>query len=354
LVKSTVEVMGEAYPDLARNADFVTGVVEREEERFRRTLRSGMARLDEELERSPERVSGPTAFLLHDTFGFPVELTRELAAERGAAVDEAAFAEAMDEQRRRAREGAKGDEHAEIDAYRELLDEFGTTEFTGYSEYESKAHVLALVPAPGGDQNRLEVFLDRTPFYAEGGGQVGDTGIITTDTGTLRVLDTTAALPGLHRHTAELVDGEVHPGQEATASIDVERREAIRRNHTGTHLLHWALREVLGSHVKQQGSLVSPDYLRFDFSHHSPVSADELAKVEDMVNERILANEPVRAYETSKDHAEELGAIAFFGDKYGDFVRVVEAGDRSMELCGGTHVGALGLIGHVTVTTESS
>jgi alanyl-tRNA synthetase len=351
LVKSTVEVMGEAYPDLARNADFVTGVVEREEERFRRTLRSGMARLDEELERSPERVSGTTAFLLHDTFGFPVELTREISVERGAAVDEAAFTEAMSEQRRRARESAKGGDHAEIDAYRELLDEFGTTEFTGYSEYESKAHVLAVLP---GAEGRLEVFLDRTPFYAEGGGQVGDTGTVTTDTGTLRVLDTTSALPGLHRHAAELVDGEVHPGQEATASIDVERREAIRRNHTGTHLLHWALREVLGSHVKQQGSLVSPDYLRFDFSHHSPVSADELAKVEDMVNQRVLANEPVRAYETSKGHAEELGAIAFFGDKYGEFVRVVEAGDRSMELCGGTHVGALGMIGPIKVTAESS
>ena len=151
-----------------------------------------------------------------------------------------------------------------------------------------------------------------------------------------------------------LAAGTVEPGQDATATIDVRRRDFIRRNHTGTHLLHWALREVLGPHVKQQGSLVAPDYLRFDFSHHSPVTDEELAAIEDMVNARILANEPVRAYETSKDHAEELGAIAFFGDKYGDFVRIVEAGDRSMELCGGTHVGALGMIGPVKVTTEAS
>jgi alanyl-tRNA synthetase len=355
LVQSTVEVMGEAYPELVRNAEFVTGVVEREEERFRRTLRSGMARLDEELERDPQRVSGSTAFALHDTFGFPVELTREVAAERGATVDEAGFTEAMDAQRRRAREGAKGDAHAEIDSYRELLDEFGTTEFTGYVEYETKARVLAVLSAPGdAGEGKVEVFLDRTPFYAEGGGQVGDTGTITTDTGVVRVLDTTSALPGLHRHLGQVVEGSVDPGQEATAAIDVERRQAIRRNHTGTHLLHWALREVLGTHVKQQGSLVSPEYLRFDFSHHSPVSDEELAAVEDMVNARVLDNEPVRAYETSKEHAEELGAIAFFGDKYGDFVRVVEAGERSMELCGGTHVGALGMIGPVKVTSESS
>jgi alanyl-tRNA synthetase len=347
LVDSTVEVMGEAYPDLARNAEFVKGVVEREEDRFRRTLKSGMTRLDEELERSPTRISGPVAFQLHDTFGFPIELTRELATERGAAVDEEGFAAAMEEQRRRAKEGAKGAEHQELDDYRSILEEFGTTEFTGYTEFETKARVLRVLESG-------EVFLDRTPFYAEGGGQVGDTGTITTETGVARVLDTTAALPGLHRHVVDIVEGEIHEGQEAAAAIDVERREAIRRNHTGTHLLHWALREVLGAHVKQQGSLVAPDYLRFDFSHHSPVSPEEMEQIETMVNDRVLANEPVRAYTTSKDHAEQLGAIAFFGDKYGDFVRVVEAGERSMELCGGTHVGALGMIGPVKVTSEGS
>ena len=353
LVDATVAVMGEAYPDLARNAEFVKGVVEREEERFRKTLKSGMARLDEELERSPQRVSGAVAFQLHDTFGFPVELTREIAVERGAVVDEDAFTAAMEDQRTRARDAAKGDEHADTAGYRGVLEEFGTTEFTGYVEYESKARVLAVLPAASGD-GTVEVFLDRTPFYAEGGGQVGDTGAIATETGRVEVLDTTAPLPGLHRHTGRIVEGEVTSGQEAVAAVDAPRREAIRRNHTGTHLLHWALREVLGNHVKQQGSLVSPEYLRFDFSHHSPVSAEEMEQIETMVNERVLANEPVRAYETSKGHAEQLGAIAFFGDKYGDFVRIVEAGDRSMELCGGTHVGALGMIGPVKVTSEGS
>jgi alanyl-tRNA synthetase len=352
LVDAVADEMGDAYPDLRRNADFVKGVVEREEERFRRTLRSGLARLDEELERSPGRVSGAVAFQLHDTFGFPIELTREIAVERGAAVDEDAYGQAMDDQRARAREAAKADGHEDTAAYRELVEEFGTTEFSGYVEYESTGRVLAVLP--GRAEGTFDVFLDRTPFYAEGGGQVGDTGTIKTETGLARVTDTTAPVAGLHRHTVELVDGEVRTGQEAVASIDVERRQAIRRNHTGTHLLHWALREVLGAHVKQQGSLVAPDYLRFDFSHHSPVSPDELAQVESMVNERVLANEPVRAYETSKSHAEQLGAIAFFGDKYGDFVRVVEAGDRSMELCGGTHVGALGMIGPIMVTSEGS
>jgi alanyl-tRNA synthetase len=352
LVDATVDTLGEAWPELARNHDFLLDVVTREEERFRQTLKSGSAILDEEITRSG-RVSGDAAFRLHDTFGFPIELTKEIAQERGVEVDLGGFEESMQEQRRRAKEDRKaagGGNDVPVELYREVVEQHGTTEFTGYDEYESKARVLAVIP--NGDQ--VELFLDRTPFYAEGGGQVGDTGTITTPTGTATVLDTTYALPGLHRHTAELVEGEVTAGQEATACIDAERRHAIRRNHTGTHLLHWALREVLGSHVKQQGSLVAPDYLRFDFSHHSPVSDEDLARIEDMVNQRVLANEPVRAYETSKEHAEQLGAIAFFGDKYGDFVRIVEAGTRSMELCGGTHVSALGMIGPVKILSESS
>jgi alanyl-tRNA synthetase len=198
------------------------------------------------------------------------------------------------------------------------------------------------------------VVLDRTPFYAESGGQVGDTGTITTETGTVEVLDTTSAVPGLVRHRARQVSGQVAAGQEATAQIDAERREAIRRNHTGTHLLHGALRDVLGSHVKQAGSLVAPDRLRFDFSHYGPLTPEELARVEEVANFDVLANVTVRAYETSRQEAERLGAIAFFGEKYGDVVRVVEAGPRSVELCGGTHVHALGTIGPIKITSESS
>ncbi|HEX2038530.1 MAG TPA: alanine--tRNA ligase, partial [Acidimicrobiales bacterium] len=354
LVEATVDTMGEAYPELVRNADLVAGIVTREEERFRQTLKSGSAILEEQLSAGVTVVPGDVAFKLHDTFGFPIELTEEIARERAVDVDRAGFAAAMEEQRRRGKEDRKAAGEADDDRteeYRVILDGFGPTEFTGYQEYESKARVLAVLDRA---DDTVEVFLDRTPFYAEGGGQVGDTGTITTDTGTARVVDTTAPLTGLHRHVAVVEQGEITTGQEATAAIDVERREAIRRNHTGTHLLHWALREVLGPHVKQQGSLVAPDYLRFDFSHHAAVSEEELARVEEMANERILADEPVRAYETSKEHAEQLGAIAFFGDKYGETVRVVEAGTRSMELCGGTHVSALGMIGPVKITSEGS
>jgi alanyl-tRNA synthetase len=348
LVESTVDVMGEAYPDLVRNQDFVTGVVSREEERFRQTLRAGSNILEEELARGGGRVSGEVAFRLHDTFGFPVEITREIAAERSLDVDLEGFEASMAEQRKRAKEARRAADESgvPIGAYREVLDQFGTTEFTGYREHGTTARVVAVL----GD----EVFLDRSPFYAEAGGQVGDTGTVTTATGTARVVDTTYALPGLHRHKTHVLEGRISSGQEAEARIDAERREAIRRNHTGTHLLHWALREVLGDHVKQAGSLVAPDRLRFDFSHYGPVTPHELEKVEVLVNEGVLSNEPVRAYETSREEAERVGAIAFFGEKYGDIVRVVEAGSRSFELCGGTHVGALGMIGPIKIVSEGS
>jgi alanyl-tRNA synthetase len=352
LVEAVVELMDTAYPDLARNKDFVVGVVAREEEKFRQTLKSGSAILDEELARVTADnpvLRGDVAFRLHDTFGFPLELTREIAAERGVQLDEEGFEAAMADQRYRARSARAGAETdgETTEAYRELLEQFGPTEFVGYADYEAKGRILAAT----GD----ELILDRTPFYAESGGQVGDTGEISTDTGVFKVTDTTYAIPGqLIRHTGRVTEGEVTAGEEALARIDAGRREAIRRNHTGTHLLHWALREVLGPHVKQQGSLVAPDRLRFDFSHYQPVTHEELAQVEALANARVLANEPVRAYETSKDEAEKTGAIAFFGDKYGDVVRVVEAGTRSVELCGGTHVGALGMIGPIKIVSEGS
>jgi alanyl-tRNA synthetase len=242
------------------------------------------------------------------------------------------------------RTGVAAGESAE--AERALLAEAGPTIFTGREEDSSSATVLAFI----GDG----LFLDRTPFYAESGGQVGDTGTITTATGTARVLDTTYALPGLHRHTVEVVEGTIEPGQEATATIDVERRAAIRRNHTGTHVLHWALREVLGGHVKQQGSWVGPDRLRFDFAHHGALTDDEIRRIEDLANHEILDNAPVRHYETTMDEARRLGAIMFFGDKYGEVVRVLEAGRHSTELCGGTHVGALGDIGPIKIVSETS
>ena len=353
LVAAAVDVMGEPYPELGRNRDFITTVAAREEDNFRQTLRSGLTLLEGELEGGQGRIAGEVAFKLHDTYGFPIELTTEIAAERGVEVDEAGFRAAMDAQRRRAKEAAKkrGADAEASESYREILDQWGPTEFTGYREYGSTGRVLAVLPAAEG---RLEVFLDRTPFYAEGGGQVGDTGTITSETGSMRVIDTTAAVPGLHRHLAVAEQGHVTPGQEVRAEVDAERRDAIRRNHTGTHLLQWALREALGPHVKQQGSLVAPDYLRFDFSHFGPMTPEEIEGVETLVNGRILADEHVRAFETSRSEAEKLGAIAMFGEKYGEVVRVVEAGSRSRELCGGTHVDALGMIGPLKITSEAS
>ena len=354
MVGTVIEVMGESYPDLARNSDFIAGVVEREEGRFRQTLKRGHEILDEALGEGVKELNGRTIFLLHDTYGFPKDLTREMAEERGVGVDMAGFDAAMDDQRKRARAARKADggtDDEAADAYRSILEEFGPTGFTGYSELETKARVLAVLPRADGT---AEVFLDRSPFYAESGGQVGDTGLINIEgMGNAEVLDTTYALTGLHRHLVK-VQGRVEPGAEAVAVVEGPRRESIRRNHTGTHLLHAALREVLGTHVRQHGSEVGPDQLRFDFSHYGALAPEELVAVEDIANAGVLANEPVRAYETTKAQAEEAGAMAFFGDKYGDYVRVIEAGTRSIELCGGTHVEALGSIGPVKVVQEGS
>jgi len=357
LVGGVVETMGDWYPDLARNADFVTGVALREEERFRATLRSGLSLLDAELGRGEPTVSGSVAFRLHDTHGFPIELTREIAGEQGVAVDEDGFATAMAAQREQSKAAGKGPTGAADDrvgAYRAVLEEHGPTSFVGYDGEVATGRIVAVVPADSSEPGRVEIFLDVTPLYAEGGGQVGDTGTIETDTGRARVLDTTSALPGLTRHLAVIEEGDIHVGQAATATVDGERRAAIRRNHTGTHLLHWALRKVLGDHVKQQGSLVAPDRLRFDFTHYAQVTPDELERIEDLVNAEVLDDGDVVITEMSKAEADASGAIAFFDEKYGERVRVLRAGRHSVELCGGTHVHRLGQIGPVEIVSESS
>jgi alanyl-tRNA synthetase len=353
LVASCVEVLGGAYPELARQAEFIAGVAGREEARFQSTLRSGLAMLEAELEAGAATVSGELAFRLHDTHGFPVELTREVAAERGATVDDVGFEAAMRHQRQQSRQaGRGGSAPAErTGQYRRLADQAGTTRFVGYGE---EATVTTVTGVLAGDGATVEVFLADTPFYPEGGGQVGDTGTIETDTGRAEVLDTTYALPGLIRHTARLLEGDIRPGQTATAAIDAARRAAIRRNHTGTHLVHWALRHVLGPHVKQQGSLVAPDRLRFDFTHYGPLRPEEIEAVEDLVNAAVLADEEVEVRVLPKHQAEAEGAIAFFEEKYGDEVRVVRAGRESLEFCGGTHVARLGQIGPVEIVSEGS
>ena len=355
LSETAIDIMSAAYPDLLVNKDFIVGVMTKEEERFRQTLKTGLTILEDELSSGASELAGPSAFLLHDTYGFPLELTQEIAGERNVQVDVSGFELAMGEQRDRAKSARKGAKVSEstIEAYRQVMETHGITEFVGYESTACDAQVVAVIPVQDGEQEDVDVFLDVTPFYAESGGQVGDVGRITTPTGEIEVLDTIFALPGLRKHVGKIVRGSVVAGQTARAEINVDDRDATRRNHTATHILHWALREVLGDHVKQAGSLVSPERLRFDFSHYAPVSAEEIERIERLANEQVFANSQTKNYETSKDEATAAGAIAFFGDKYGDMVRVLEAG-KTFELCGGTHVKATGDIGIIKVVSESS
>ncbi len=357
LVDTAVAMLGAAHPSLAEQHRLVADVVAREEEGFLRTLATGSAILDEVLASGDATVPGEVAFRLHDTYGFPVELTVEIAEEMGSGVDLEGFEAAMDRQRTQARAAARaGRTTAGDEAYRSVLDTEGRSLFVGQSPdaYAAPARVVAvLVDEDPEHAGQVELFLDRTPFYAESGGQMGDIGTIVTETGTASVYDTVSALPGLTSHRAT-VSGEVFAGQDALATIDGPRRDALRRNHTGTHLLHAALRTVLGDQVRQQGSLVAPDRLRFDFSHHAALAVEELAAVTAMANADVLTDAQVSVEEKSKVDAEAMGALAFFGDKYGEVVRVVRAGPHSVELCGGTHVSALGMIGPITVVSEAS
>jgi alanyl-tRNA synthetase len=388
LVEGVVEAMGEAYPQLAEQAGLVSEVLDREEAGFRERLATGMELLEREIATGIGEVSGELAFKLFDTHGFPLDLTREVAEERGLRVDVAGYEAAMEAQRARARASAAHSALAGEDSYAEIASRFGRSEFFGYDSQEGLVKVIAVLEkGPGSEVDRLptssmpgslptgslavagsrgpdypesgqpprlvEIFLDRTPFYPEGGGQVGDVGWIISESGRARVIDTSYAVPGVIRHTAWLT-GTMLPGQEVQAIVDSEARSATARHHTGTHLVHWALREVLGAHVRQQGSLVTPERLRFDFTHFSPMASEEIEAVEDLVDHEILTDEFVRSYETTKKEAQARGALAFFGDKYGERVRVVEAGTHSVELCGGTHVGRLGMIGPVLIVSEGS
>lgn len=365
LVESAIGVFGSAYPELQKSHDFISKVTAREETRFGETLSAGLEMLERELAelQAGGRVPGAAAFKLHDTYGFPIDLTREVAGEAGFEVDDDAFAAAMEEQRVRAREATKAGRRSDDDVgaaiYREILDDFGPSRFIGYEKLSEDGRIVAIVrdhesvgEAREGDE--VEVFVDVTPFYGEAGGQVGDTGSLAGETGRARVIDASRPIPDLVSHAVRVDEGSIALGQAVALAVDEERRDDIRRNHTATHLLHWALREVLGDHVKQAGSLVAPDRLRFDFSHFNAPTHAELVAVENLANQRVLANEPVTTFETTREQADELGATAFFGDKYGSIVRVVEAGDFSRELCGGTHVEALGSLGTVRIISEGS
>ena len=360
LATSTIEVMSDAYPELAEREDFILEVVSREEEKFRRTLESGHQLLDTELSNGARVLSGSTAFKLHDTYGFPIELTKEIASERGVEVDLEGFESEMNAQRERARAAWRGSEAVEAaEVYRGVLDRYGLTDFVGYDYEASDGTVLAIVTdgemvERAEEGQEVEIFLDKTPFYAEAGGQVGDTGRIETETGTALVADTRHAIQGLHGHRARVKQGYLVVGQPVRSAIDSPRREAIRKSHTGTHVLHWALRQVLGEHAGQAGSLVEPGRIRFDFSHFSQVAPEELNTVEAEINQRLVEDAPVETIVTTKEEAEKMGAIAFFGDKYGEQVRVVKVGDFSKEFCGGTHTRASGQVGPLLIVSESS
>lgn len=362
--KKVVEVSGRAYPELVDKKDYIKMVIKQEEERFQETLEQGLNILQgyvQELRASGEKVlSGEKAFRLYDTYGFPLDLTKDILEESGIGVDEEGFSREMEAQRERARAARADSENLgwreEISAQ---LEGIPATCFKGYDNFQSRGKILAVLKenklveqAFEGDE--ISIILDATPFYPEGGGQVGDRGEITGDTFKFQVEDCKTISGGRIVHTGKVKTGTVNKGMEVTASIDVEQRMNAARNHTATHLLHRALKAVLGEHVEQAGSLVQPERLRFDFTHFSPMTVEQLKRVEELVNEKVLENLEVEAIETDINTAREMGAIALFGEKYGEKVRVVRMGDFSLELCGGTHLRSTAPIGIFVIVGESS
>ncbi|MCW6010957.1 alanine--tRNA ligase, partial [Micromonospora sp. CPCC 205371] len=359
------DCMAPSYPEVAEEFDRISQYAYAEEEAFLSTLRAGTTILDTALSSlkasGASALSGEKAFQLHDTYGFPIDLTLEIAAEQGLSVDEAGFRRLMSEQRTRAKADAQARKtgHADLSAYRSALDAGGPVEFTGYSEVARESRVRALIGGGGalaaaGEGDEVELVLDSTPFYAEGGGQQPDHGVIAVGSGKVEVYDVQQPIPGLYVHKARVVSGEVRAGETGYAEIDVTRRKAISRSHTATHLVHQTMREFLGESATQAGSLNAPGRLRFDFNTPGAVPASVLHDVEQQVNEVLLGDLEVRAFITSQEEARRLGAMALFGEKYGDEVRVVEVGDYARELCGGTHVARSGQLGVVKILSESS
>jgi alanyl-tRNA synthetase len=374
---AVTELMGGVYPELVEQRSRVADLARLEEERFAETLDRGLERIAEEAERAgswpgagqgSRRVPGKVLFTLYDTYGFPVDLAQEVLEERGFAVTpetQAEYDQEMEAQRERARSSGTfggggaptGDESPA--AYQALLADVPKAEFLGYEAMTAPARILAMIAggrrrreAVAGDE--VEVILDRTPFYAESGGQIGDTGVLSGRQGRGDVTDTQYRGAGLIAHRLRVTEGGFREGEDVAVSVESPRRQGLRLHHTGTHLLHAALRKVLGTHVTQAGSLVAPDRLRFDFTHAKPVKDRDLERVEDMVNEAVRANITVDPFWTDLDAALRMGAMALFGEKYGNHVRVIRIGDFSTELCGGTHLDATGQIGLFKVTTEGA
>ncbi|MFP4057893.1 MAG: alanine--tRNA ligase [Candidatus Brocadiia bacterium] len=360
IVPTVVEVMGRPYPELVARRENVARIIQAEEESFVATLTRGSAilaeRLDQAQARGRDELPAEAAAELWDTYGFPFEMTEQICRERGLGVDRGAFEAAMAERQA----GSGGEQFGQVfdtSALAQVKSLAPPTDFRGYETTASEARVLALVvdeqlaeEAPQGAE--VAVVLDRTPFYGEAGGQVGDAGTLESDQARVEIDDTRRADSHI-RHHGRVVRGTLHKGDIVRAVVDPERRQAVRRNHTATHLLHWALRQVLGEHAEQAGSLVGPDRLRFDFTHFAPLGPREVERVEELVNQRILENTPVEARHTTYQEAQDQGAIALFGEKYGEKVRMVNVGGFSKELCGGTHVERTGDIGLFLVLSET-
>jgi alanyl-tRNA synthetase len=373
LVWALVREMGQAYPELVRAENLIEETLRLEETRFRKTLERGLAILDEKSAslKQGDMFDGDTAFTLYDTYGFPLDLTQDALKSRGIGVDVAAFTDAMDRQREKARAAWAGSGEAATESvWFPLREKLGATEFLGY-ETETAEGVVAALVSDGREVETLKagesgaIVLNQTPFYAESGGQVGDTGFMLGEGAKFRVTETQKKAGDLFVHLGTVEQGTLKLGTALQLDVDQARRSAIRRNHSATHLLHEALRQVLGDHIAQRGSLVAPDRLRFDFAHPKPISAEELARVEDIANEVVLENDEVTTRLMALDEAREAGARALFGEKYGDEVRVVSMGKGSrehgqnalgwsVELCGGTHVRRTGDIGLISVTSESA
>ena len=363
LCEVVIEQSGKAYPELVEKKEYIRKVLSVEENSFNKTIDKGMEILKsdiEEMKAKGEKVlNGEKTFRLYDTYGFPIDLTKEILEEEGLSLDEAAFQEEMKIQKERAR-SARGKSTymgADETVYHQL-DTTLTTEFVGYTENVVEDAVITALVADNAVaetasvDSEVAIFLDKTPFYAEMGGQVGDIGTIKTDMGTVEITDCIKVVGGKFAHIGTVIDGEIKVGEKATASIDMKNRLAISRNHSATHLLQKALREVLGSHVEQAGSYVSADRLRFDFTHFQGVTAEELKKVEDIVNEKILEGMEIDVREMSIDEARKLGAMALFGEKYGEVVRVVNMSGYSVEFCGGVHLKNTAQAGSFKIVSE--
>jgi alanyl-tRNA synthetase len=365
LTAVAIDVMGELYPELKADAPQIHGVIDAEEASFLGTLRTGTAIFDAAVEETKRKsatvLSGDQAFQLHDTYGFPIDLTLEMASEQGLKVDEEGFRRLMKEQRDRAKAdaAAKKTGNADISVFGQILEKAGKVEFLGYDQVTAESEVVGLlvdgasVPAAG-PGTTVEVVLGRTPFYAEGGGQLADQGVIRADGAEVEVVDVQSPVAGLVVHRGKVRGGEIRVGDQVQAEIDVERRRAISRSHTATHMVHRGFRNALGETAAQAGSENSPGRFRFDFTAAGAVPPSVLRDVEDEVNAILINDLQVNAFHTSQAEARAMGALALFGEKYGETVRIVEVGDYSRELCGGTHVASSGQLGLVKVLGESS